>query len=691
MKKWIVQFTHDTMPARMQPQAEKAVHWLVNETLSKHELSFYYESIVVHITPHRLVVMVDVAPIIAGSGKIFLGPRVDAAPQAVNGFMRQHGITDQNKLEQQTNKKGVACYVFYKEQPQRNAIDCLPRVLEDILLNMKWQKSMRWSEGRFMWARPLRQIESVYGTSQLKGGFFLGDDTTPPQYMETPHPNKELFLAFDKLAADDDYDHLAREKREKSITQQVRAIADKHRLTFKKTNVTMMAGLSENPVMLSCPLPKLAHTLPNVVIQAVCDAQYNVIPLQDTNNTITHVAFVTDNAPPKSHATIIDGYATLLKARLADADFYIKRDQKKPLQHYADQLARMTFFASMGNMMDKTTYMAKIIHHMTAMPLDEAEEMTQLAKADLTTQMVAEFPALQGIIGAYYYSEKEKEKHNSEWAEAMRDHYRPFSMEDDLPASELGCVLALADKLDTVVSFFVAGKSPTGSKDPYGLRRAAIGIARILMERLKTYCLRELINCGMSRTFTDGKLMTEGRIKITRPTGEYAEEIYRFIAEQMLRYLEKEYDSHAIVSILKMEQPMTVAEQMERSSALSNLLRKDHDLNFSNVYIRAKHFAKEGASQEYDSNLCQEKTEQAVYVQWQKARSEKEFASRLQGFEALHKPLETFCATVKVLDDDEKIRANRIALMDGIKKDFHELCNMDSFTDLLSASSMWAR
>ena len=206
MKKWIVELTHETMPARMQPQAEKAVHWLVNETLKKHELSFEPQDIAVHATPCRLVVMANVADVIAGKGQIFWGPRVDAASQAVNGFMRQHGITDQNQLRQDTNKKGALCYVFYKEQPQRNAIDCLPRVLEDILLNMKWQKSMRWGEGRFMWVCPLRAIESVYDTQKLQGGFFLGDDTTPPQYMETPHPNTELFLEFNELADGNDYE-----------------------------------------------------------------------------------------------------------------------------------------------------------------------------------------------------------------------------------------------------------------------------------------------------------------------------------------------------------------------------------------------------------------------------------------------------------------------------------------------------
>ena len=669
--KWIVQFTHETMPARMLPQAEKAVHWLVNEALKKPVLGFDYESIVVHITPHRLVVMANVAPTIAGSGQTFWGPRVEgAAPQAVAGFMRQHGIADQNQLKQDTNKKGALCYVFYQEQPQRNTIDCLPRVLEDVLLTMRWQKSMRWGEGRFAWARPIRAIKSVYGKQQLKGGFFLGDDTTAPHYMETPHPNTELFLEFAKLT-DDDYEKslkkagiiLARDQREKSIIQQVQAIADKYRLTFKKTNVTMMAGLSENPVMLSCPLPELARTLPNEVIGAVCDAQYGVIPLINKNKKMTHVAFVTDNAPKKSHATIIEGYKTLLTARLADADFYIKKDPQKPLRYYADQLERMIFHADIGNMMDKTKRMAKIIHHMTDMPLDEAEKMTQLAKADLTTQMVAEFPSLQGFIGSHYYMAENNS--DQELAKAIREHYHPLSMNSDLPSSELGCHLALADKLDTVISFFEAGKIPTGSKDPYSLRRAAIGIARILLERLPAYSLRNFIGNN--------------------------EDIYRFIAEQMLRCLEKEYDSHAIVSILAMEQPMTVAEQKERISALSDLLRKDYNLNFRNVYSRANHFAKAGASQEYEPALCQEETEPAVYDQWQKAKSEKEFACRLQGFEALHKPLETFCATVKVLDDDEKIRANRIALMNGIKKDFDELCDMDRFIDPTKASSMYAQ
>ena len=697
MKKWIVELTHETMPARMQPQAEKAVHWLVNETLKKHELTFDYESIVVHITPHRLVVMVDVAPIIAGSGKIFLGPRVDAAPQAVDGFMRQHGITDKNKLEQQTNKKGALCYVFYKEQPQRNAIDCLPRVLEDILLNMRWQKSMRWGKGNFMWVRPLRAIESAYGEEELQGGFFLGygtgDKATPPQYMETPHPNTELFLAFAKLADGHDYEKslkkngiiLARDEREKSIIQQVQAIAEKHRLTPQHTNVAMMAGLSENPVMLICSLPELAKNLPNEVIGAVCDAQYGVIPLINKSKKMTHVAFLTDNASKKSHATITEGYATLLKARLADADFYMEKDQENPLKHHAKQLVRMTLHADLGNMMDKTKRMANIIRHITGKPLDE--NLVQLAKADLTTQMVAEFPSLQGIMGAHYYSKDSN--HNRDWAQAIRDHYRPFSMEDDLPTSELGCVLALADKLDTVVGFFLAGKAPTGSKDPYGLRRAAIGIARILIERLSDYSLMRLINTSAKSSPAFERKHEENHNRA------YTYNACCFINEQMRRWLVQhhDYDSRIILAILGREQEelVPVTEQLEKISFLHDFHTSKHKDDFINVYERVCHFAKSLIKKGYAPKECREKTEQTLYDHWQQAIKAPDFTHRLRGLAELHKPLEIFCSTVKVFDDDYGVKRNRIALMDDIKKSFDETCKMKWLVNPTLSPTLWSR
>ena len=683
--RWIVELTHETMPARMQPQVERTMCHVVKKAIEKNGLHFMDvepQDVVVHATPQRMVVIVKNVQAQAREtledGDWKQGPRVDAPQQALDGFMRHNGIKNlDEECEKRPNKKGVVCYFFYKIPPP--PIDCLPRVLEDILLGMKWQKSMRWGEGRFAWVRPIRAIASVYGTKKLKGGFFLGDDTTPPQYMET-HSNEDIFLPFYKLADGNDYDHLSRKKRREDINEMVRKIAEDLNLKPQQTIVTItMAGLSENPVMLSCPLPELAQTLPNEVIQAVCDAQYGVIPLINEHRKITHVAFLTDNAPTKSHATIIEGYKTLLAARLADADFYIKRDQQKPLQHYADQLERMTFHTDLGNMLEKTKRMADIIHRVTGKHLDEAQQLTQLAKADLTTQMVAEFPSLQGIIGAHYYS-KEK-NHDKEWAKAIRDHYRPFSMEDDIPASELGCALALADKLDTVVRFFEAGKIPTGSKDPYALRRAAIGIACILVEqeRLKKHSLKALIDIN------------------AKSSSNQKEDIYLFIGEQMCRYLPTYhsygYDSRAIVAVLQMKQPMTVAEQMERSKALYDLfydkqyLNKQYD-NFRNVYIRAKHFAKEAAPQEYDFSLCQDETEQAVYVQWQKATSEKDFYHRLKKFEALHEPIEAFCATVKVFDDDEKQRANRIALMNDIKEDLNKLCNMEKFTNLLNAPAM---
>ena len=444
----------------------------------------------------------------------------------------------------------------------------------------------------------------------------------------------------------------------------------------------MMAGLSENPVMLSCPLPQLAQTLPNEVIQAVCDAQYGVIPLINKKK-MTHVVFMTDNAPQKSHATIRDGYATLLKARLADAHFYMKQDQK-PLQHYADQLERMTFHADMGSMMDKTKRIAGIMHNITGMGIseDEAHKLAQLAKADLTTQMVAEFPSLQGIIGSHYYSDEEN--HNGEWAEAIRDHYHPLSMEDDLPASELGCALALADKLDTVVCFFNADKIPTGSKDPYGLRRTAIGIARILIERLPNCDLMTLIS-----------IYNRGD----------AQNAYLFIAEQMRRYLVKQYnyDSDHILAILTIEELSSVAEKKERIAVLHKASQDGQLDDFVNVYNRLCHFTKDSSellrkhnatnehSLKYHDHLCREDTERALHNHWKLFIEREDFTYNLNILSELYQPLEKFCSAVKVLDGDEALRANRIALLTFFKDEFDRLCNMKWLTDPTLAPVAWAR
>ena len=729
MKKWIVQFTHDTMPARMQPQAENTMREVVKNALEKHELTFEPQDIAVHATPCRLVVMANVADVIARKGQIFLGPRVDAPSQAVDGFMRQHGIADQNQLRQDTNKKGALCYVFYKEQPQRNAIDCLSRVLEDILLNMKWQKSMHWGKGNFLWVRPLRTIESVYGTKKLQGGFFLGDDTTPPQYMETPHAKTELFLEFNELADGDDYENslkkagiiLARGKRAKSITQQVQAIADKYHLTFKHANFEMMAGLSENPIMLSCPFPQLAqtltnkviravhptHALPNEVIQAVCDAQYNIIPLQDKNNTITHVAFVTDNAPQKAHTTIIEGYKTLLKARLADADFYMKQDQKETLEHHAKQLEHMTFHAGLGSMMDKTNRMVYVIHNIPPppnaqggkqMPLERAQNLAQLAKADLATQMVAEFPSLQGHISAYY---AKKEGYDTLLVKAIGEHYHPSSMDDDLPASELGCLLALVDKLDTVVGFFLELQYPRGSKDPYGLRRAAIGIARILIERLPNYPLMELIN-----TCAESSPAFKNKHKEHKNSAHNA---CCFVNEQMRRWLvnHHNYDSRLVNAILdhttnlyykkardkfreKLPPFMPVTEKLAKIRYLHEFHADEHKDDFINVYKRVCHFAKDAPQTPYKISLCEEPTEATLYNHWQQVDKTSFFIDRLNALATLREPLEAFCSAVKVFDDDDKQRENRIILMEEIKLGFDATCEMEWLVNPNRSSKLWS-
>ena len=583
-------------------------------------------------------------------------------------------------------------------------------------------------KGRFAWVRPIRAIKSVYGKQKLKGGFFLGDDTTPPHYMETPHANSKLFLEFNELADGNDYEKslkkadiiLARDQREKSIIKQVQAIANKNQLTFKKTNFEMMACLSENPVMLSCPLPELAqmppneliravhpaHTLPNEVIQAVCDAQYNIIPLQDTNNTITHVAFVTDNAPPQSHATIIEGYTTLLKARLADADFYIKQDQKETLQHHANQLEHMTFHTGLGSMMDKTKRMVYVIHNIPPppnaqggkqMPLERAQNLAQLAKADLTTQMVAEFPSLQGHISAYY---AKKEGYDTLLVKAIGEHYYPFSMDDDLPASELGCLLALVDKLDTVVGFFLELQYPRGSKDPYGLRRAAIGIARILIERLPNYPLMELINTSAESSPAFERKHKEND-NITRHTRD-------FINEQMRRWLVEHhnYDSRLVNAILdhttnlyykkarvkfkeKLPPFMPVTEKLAKIRYLHEFHANEHKDDFVNVYKRVCHFAKDAPQTPYKISSCKEPTEATLYNHWQQVDKTSFFIDRLNALATLREPLEAFCSTVKVFDDDDKQRENRIILMEEIKLGFDATCEMKWLVNPTLSPTLW--
>lgn len=505
----LLELFSEEIPARMQARAADDLKRLVTVRLV--EAGLTYEHAATRVTPRRLALSLTGLPEgTRATSEERKGPRTDAPEKAIQGFLRSTGLA-LGDLERRSDKKGEVFFARI-ERPGRPAADVIAEAVTEAVESFPWPKSMRWGAGHLRWVRPLRSILCLLSDDAgatvvpfALGDLAAGDSTEGHRFMSqgrfavSSFEDYEAKLRAARVILDpaERRDIIAHEATQLAFAAGLELVPDEGLLAE-------VAGLVEWPVVLAGEIAPEFLDLPPEVLQTSMREHQKFFSLRNpATGRIERFVTVANISAPDGGAAILEGNARVLAARLADAKFFWENDlrtvREKGLEGMAASLGNVTFHAKLGTQADRIRRieaLAREIAPAVGAKPDLAAEAARVAKADLASEMVYEFPELQGVMGRYY---AEAAGHDDGVPEACEAHYRPLGPSDAVPTEPLSVAVALADKLDMLTGFWAINETPTGSKDPFALRRAALGVIRILLANGLRACLDRFLDAHIFR------------------------------------------------------------------------------------------------------------------------------------------------------------------------------------------------
>jgi glycyl-tRNA synthetase beta chain len=689
MPELLLELFSEEIPARMQARAADDLKRLVCEKLTEQGLSF--TSAASYATPRRLALVVDGLPEKQPDRSVEKkGPRVGAPDKAIEGFLKSAGLTSLDQCEKRSDGKGEVWFAVAKQSGQPTD-SVAANTINSALMNLPWPKSMKWAGNDFQWVRPLHSVLCIFKGTVVNFGFDLRSlprDAGATDAIEFNDKTRgHRFLAPDAFSVTsfDDYKaklHKAKvildpAERRASILKQAHALAAKEGLMLVEDAalVDEVAGLVEWPVALIGRIDERFMALPPEVLTTTMRANQKYFTLNASDGKLAPRFLVVSNMETKDGGNaIVAGNERVLRARLSDAEFFWNLDCKTPLENRLGALEPIVFHARLGSVAEKVsrieTLAGKIARAVPGAEPNHVRRAARLAKADLTSGMVKEFPELQGVMGRYYaFNDGE----NAEVADAIAEHYAPLGPNDRCPSAPVSVAVALADKIDTLAGFFGIGETPTGSKDPFALRRAALGVIRLIVENQ--------LRLNLSAVFSDAmQLYSSRRGEIDAPADDGG--LLEFFADRLKVALREKGVRHDLIAaVFALGGEDDLVRLLARVEALQKFLETDDGANLLVAYRRAANIVrieekKDKATYEglpEDAKLV-EAPEQALQAALASAAAKvkdaigrEDFAGAMTAMAALRQPVDAFFDKVTVNADDAGLRANRLRLLAQIR------------------------
>ncbi|MEW6090153.1 MAG: glycine--tRNA ligase subunit beta [Pseudomonadota bacterium] len=666
MSELLLELFSEEIPARMQKRAGEDLVRLVSDALK--EAGVEGKNARAYATPRRLTLVVEGLPERTPDVKEERkGPKVGAPQQAIDGFLRAAGLASIDEAKVQEDKKG-AFYLAVTERQGRATAELIAEIVPGVIRAFPWPKSMRWGSGTLRWVRPLHSILCLLGGKVVPfevDGIKSGDTTrghrfmAPGAFAVKDFADYEMKLTEAKVVLDAG-------KRAHFIHAGAKALAEAEGLTLVEDEALLheVAGLVEWPVPLIGRIDDEFMSVPQEVLTSTMRANQKYFALHDAGGKLAPRFIVVANLEAEDGGkAIVNGNERVLRARFADARFLWDQDRKQTLTSRLPKLAEVVFHAKLGTVHDKAIRIGKLSEALAPFvpgaDAAKAKIAGELAKADLVSQMVYEFPELQGLMGAYY---ARNDGLGDEIANAIAEHYSPLGPSDDVPSTPLGKVVALADKIDTLIGFWAIDEKPTGSKDPYALRRAALGVIRIVLES------------GL-------------RLRLAAWTNS---DLLSFFADRLKVYLRDRGARHDLVdAVFALEGQDDLVLIVKRVEALSEFLSTEDGANLLAGYKRATNILrieekKDGASYDAapDAALFAQDEEKALAAaiaaatgRAKEAVAQEDFAAAMSALATLRAPVDAFFDKVTVNADDAKVRANRLKLLAQIRAALHEVAD----------------
>ena len=665
MTDFLLELRSEEIPARMQAKARNDLARLFAECTSAAGLST--GAVDAHSTPRRLVLIVrDVAESTKAAREELKGPRTNAPEQALEGFLRKTGL----KREQLEDRDGVLFAVI--ERPGKAAADVLAETVKRIVTDLPWPKSMRWGDRGLRWVRPLHGIVAILGEDiipvEIDG--IASSATTfghrfhhqGPITIGGAHDYAEKLRACHVIVDQDERERLIREGAAAVAREAGLALIEDEGLVVEN------AGLTEWPVPLIGRFDDDFLDVPREVIVLTMRTNQKYFACTNDEGLLAPAFICVANVDSKDGGkAIAQGNARVLAARLADARFFWEQDVKIPLEEQARKLDGIVFHEKLGTVADKVERVARLARWLVeegivkgAKP-DQVERAARLAKADLVSGMVGEFPELQGVIGGYLAEAQGEPK---AVAEAIRDHYKPVGQGDEVPTAPVTVAVSLADKLDTLLSFYTIGEVPTGSKDPFALRRAAIGsIALILANNIRVSLLPLFMAMFQERVaaFQTGFM------------GNTPQGVLLLLADRLKVQQREAGVRHDLIdSVFALGSEDDLIRLLARVKALQEFVGTEDGTNLLVAYKRAANILKkekwEGTGASRGSDLAAE--EKALIDALDKAEpkaaaaiGKEDFTGAMAALAFLRKPIDSFFDHVTVNDPDKAKRERRLNLL----------------------------
>ena len=681
----LLELFSEEIPARMQARAAEDMRKLVTDRLV--DAGLVYEGAKAFATPRRLALTVHGIPLRQPDLKEERkGPKVGAPEQAIAGFLRAAGLTSIDQAKVQSDKKGDF-YVAVTEKKGRPAIDVIAEIVPEVVRAFPWPKSMRWGSGRLNWVRPLHSIVATFGPETEEpeivpftiDGIAAGNQTRGHRFMA---PTAFTVRHFDDYAAklQDAKVVLDPARRAEMISTDAKnlAFAQGFELVEDEGLLAEVSGLVEWPVVLMGAFDRAFLSIPNEVIRATIRNNQKCFVLRDpqTAKLVNKFILVANEEASDDGKAIVAGNERVIRARLSDAKFFYETDLKTRLEVRLPKFEQIVFHEKLGTQEQRISRIVALAGQLAPLvgaDVAKAERAAQLCKADLLTEVVAEFPELQGLMGRYY---AEAQNEDEAIAHACEDHYKPKGPDDLVPSDPISVAVALADKIDTLVGFWAIDDKPTGSKDPYALRRAALGVIRIILDNNLPLAPRGVVEWHFEHQFKKQYLDVASAI----------DNLMVFFEDRLTVQLRDQRARHDLVDSVLSNASLVEGHRLTlivcRIEALGKFLDTDDGKNLLAGVKRASNIIR--IEEKKDKREYTGAPNPALYKQDEEmalaeaiavakrdastAVAKEDFAAVMTAMAKLRPFVDTFFDKVTVNVDDKALRENRLKLLNEIRE-----------------------
>tara|TARA_Y100000590_G_scaffold469412_1_gene656851 strand:- start:1457 stop:3529 length:2073 start_codon:yes stop_codon:yes gene_type:complete len=680
MPDFLLEVFSEEVPAALQEKGVNQLEkFLINELNQK---SLSHSRVLTMSTPRRLVVIIkDIDSIQKDTVEERKGPSINSSKKSIDGFLKSVNLSFED-VEKRETSKGIFLFAKITRKGEYTT-KILSEIIPIALGKISWPKSMRWGENQIRWIRPIKSILCLFDDKKIefRFGHIVSNNITyghkfhSPGLIEVDNSKgylKSLHSAKVMLDVKDRIKVIEEKSKNLALNNGLDIVED---VNLIKEN----ACLVEWPEVFLGAIDKDLMNLPEEILYSSIKIHQRYIALKEKDGTLAPFFIIVSNTIPKDHGkSIIAGNQRVLRARLSDALFFYSRDCEKKIEENAKLLSNVVFQSQLGMMDKKVDRLAdlseSIIKYFDVSLIDEAKQAAKLCKADLVTEIVSEFPNLQGIMGSYY---AKKDGFSENIVLAIRQHYSPSGPNDQCPKEPVSIAIALADKLDTLVGFWIINKKPTSSSDPYGLRRSALGIVRIILENEIDLSINELLERSVNLYVSQGLHADSDKI---------VESARNFIFDRLKIFIKSQGISHDLITAsLKIEFDDKLLRFLNRIISLKSFLSQDIGIDLLKAYRRANNivsielkknsFVNKGEpskdlfllNEEHELNDCLQEINGEILVRVKSG----EFSEAMENLSLLSKPIDNFFESVKVNTEDATLRENRLKLLSKITATFN--------------------